>query len=147
MTAITISEVTSNTATTVGTGTFDVLMESVNNQLLKQWEAGRISGADYASVYLGALQSVLKESVQFTLSKQTVEEQVTKLIAETALTMLDGYSTNLAIAGVANVPESTRDGAIDQLSQNILDSLTTTNTPVRVQIQTVAEVADVDTGT
>lgn len=61
-------------------------------------------------------------------------------------TMLEGYVTNLAVAGVANVPEATRDGAIDQLTQNILDSLTNTNTPARVVIQTVPEGPDVDTG-
>jgi hypothetical protein len=226
MTAISVSDITSSTTSTIGTGSFDILMESVNNQILKQWEQGRLSGADYAAVYLGALQAVLEQSVKFALSKESAGLQADEIAASTvrndadssakiALTeeqkaevieatgrsnaetvasialmdakratentntidatagaakdksdlmtaqalgfsnntkqsllksMLDGYATNLAVAGVADVPESTRDSAIDQLSQNILDSLTTTNTPVRVQIQSVAEVADVDTG-
>jgi hypothetical protein len=208
MTAIVITDITSSTPSSIGTGAFDVLMESVNNQILKQWEQGRLSGADYAVVYLGALQAVLEQSVKFALSTESAGLQAdevaestgrnnAKMVADIALTekqallaiaktttentntvdatggaakdtsdlraaqalgfsnntkqsllktMLDGYSTNLAIAGVADVPESTRDSAIDQLTQNILDSLTTTDAPVRVQIQAVPEVPDTDGG-
>jgi hypothetical protein len=211
MTAITVSDITSSTTSTIGTGSFDILMESVNNQILKQWEQGRLSGADYAAVYLGALQAVLEQSVKFALSTEAAGLQAdevaeatgrsnAKMVADISLTekqtllaiaktatentntidatggaakdksnlmaaqalgfsnntkqsllksMLDGYSTNLAIAGVGNIPESTRDGAIDQLTQNMLDSLEDPSVypPTRVQIQATAETADTESYT
>jgi len=51
--------------------------------------------------------------------------------------MLDGYAVNLSIAGTAGVPETTKDAAIDQLSQEILDDVTTS-----VVIQSVAQTPD-----
>ena len=66
---------TLSTATTVGTGNatdgtgnFDNLMKVVTLHLEDQFTAGRITGTDYANVYLGALQSTLDQAVSFTLS-------------------------------------------------------------------------------
>lgn len=54
--------------------------------------------------------------------------------------MHDGYAVNLSIAGVGNVPESNQDAAIDQLAQNILDSIDPARTAVPVVIQSTAQV-------
>lgn len=225
MSTINVSSVTTVPSATY-TGIFDVLMEAVNQQIYKQWEANRITGTDYANVYLGAMQTVLQQSVQFALNAETaglqadevragtaranaesaqkvnltaeqvksenknnedggvIDKQIDKLTSEINLTderrrteetntvdptggaakdkkdliaaqtlgfanntkqsliksMLDGYSTNLAIAGVANVPEATRDGAIDQLAQDILNSLNSA-----VAIQATAQSPDPET--
>lgn len=48
--------------------------------------------------------------------------------------MLDGYAVNLSIAGTANIPETVQDAAIDQMSQNILDSLDVS--PIDIQSST-----------
>jgi hypothetical protein len=53
-----------------GTGIFDDLMEAVNIHLDAQFHLGRITGADYATVYLGAMQSALQNSASFTLGKE-----------------------------------------------------------------------------
>ena len=64
-----------------GTGVFDVLMQSTKAHLMEEYEAGRISGAEYTTVYLGALSAVLQQSVAYLLSHQQKE----KVIAEIGL--------------------------------------------------------------
>ena len=45
-------------------------MKVVTLHLEAQFAAGRITGTDYATVYLGALQSTLAQAVNFTLSME-----------------------------------------------------------------------------
>ena len=52
-----------------GTGVFDELMEAVNLNIEGQYNKKRIDGSDYATVYLGAMQSVISESIRFLLDK------------------------------------------------------------------------------
>ena len=69
---MTIAYTTLSDATTAtnGTGNFDNLMKVVTLHLEAQFAAGRITGTDYATVYLGALQSTLAQAVNFTLSME-----------------------------------------------------------------------------
>jgi len=64
-----------------GTGVFDVLMATAKLHLTEEYNAGRITGQEYTTVYLGALTSVLQQSVAFLLNHQQEE----KIIAEIAL--------------------------------------------------------------
>ena len=91
---MTIAFTTLSNATTAtnGTGNFDNLMKVVTLHLEAQFAAGRITGTDYATVYLGALQSTLAQAVNFTLSmekanaeKLLVDAQELKVDAEKAL--------------------------------------------------------------
>lgn len=59
-----------------GTGIFDRLMMAVNGNIKVQFDNGHINTTDYASVYLGALQSVIASSMDFLLKEKLVEEQV-----------------------------------------------------------------------
>lgn len=75
-----------------GSGVFDTLMRSVNVHLLREFNSGRISNSDYAEVYLGGMQSVINQSIQFLLSKDKatleaslVEAQVKQVDANTEL--------------------------------------------------------------
>tara|TARA_R110000787_G_C13302420_1_gene434632 strand:+ start:275 stop:856 length:582 start_codon:yes stop_codon:yes gene_type:complete len=84
-----IAYTTLSTATTVGTGNatdgagnFDNLMKVVTLHLEAQYTAGRITGTDYATVYLGALQSTLAQAVSFTLNMNKSNEEATLLIAQ-----------------------------------------------------------------
>jgi hypothetical protein len=52
-----------------GNGVFDKLMKSVNAQILEQYQSDRITSDNYGTVYLGSLQAVLAQSVQFLLTK------------------------------------------------------------------------------
>jgi hypothetical protein len=64
-----------------GTGVFDVLMNTNKLHLLEEYKAGRITGEEYTTVYLGMLNSVMQASVQFLLNFQQEE----KIQAEIAL--------------------------------------------------------------
>jgi hypothetical protein len=71
---ISIDQVT--TTVPSGNGVFDVLMRSVDSHLDKQYVSGRIKGSDYATVYLGALQAVLQQAIQFTLMREKTEVEI-----------------------------------------------------------------------
>ena len=76
MANIELSNLTDSTNADNGTGVFDKLIQSVEHHIESQYKAGRITGNDYSSVYLGSMQSVLSESVKFLLSEQQVEKEV-----------------------------------------------------------------------
>ena len=67
--------VTNNVVT--GTGAFDDLMEAVNIHLEAQFNLGRITGSDYATVYLGAMQAALQNSVAFVMGLEKTNAEVT----------------------------------------------------------------------
>lgn len=77
MPTIDITEITQGKLT--GTGVFDKLMASVTAHLDDQYNKGRIKGAEYASVYLGAVQSAMQQSVSFVLGEQQAELALTQL--------------------------------------------------------------------
>jgi len=77
MPTIAITEITQGTLT--GTGVFDKLMASVTAHLDDQYSKGRITGAEYATVYLGAVQSAMQQSVSFVLGEQQAELALTQL--------------------------------------------------------------------
>lgn len=75
-----------------GTGAFDVLMRSVRAHLELEYKSNRIRDEDYATVYLGAIQSAMGQAIQFVLGKEQAETaarladlQFTKSDAEIAL--------------------------------------------------------------
>lgn len=59
-----------------GTGVFDKLISAVNKNIQSQSKKGRITGADYATVYVGSMQSVISQSIEFLLREKVVEEQI-----------------------------------------------------------------------
>jgi len=73
MATINISDVVSDSID--GTGVFDVLMNSVELRLQQQFEKNRIKGTDYATVYLGAMQSVMQQSIAYVLGVQQADKQ------------------------------------------------------------------------
>ena len=80
----TLSDTTEATIT-AKTGNFDELMKTVTLHLEDQFNAGRITGTDYATVYLGALQSVLAQAVTFTLNMNKANKE-TDLLAQKEIT-------------------------------------------------------------
>lgn len=70
MTTITIAQLTTETLT--GDGTFDVLMRANKAHLEAEYTKNRIKGAEYATVYLGSLDAILRTSMDFLLQKERV---------------------------------------------------------------------------
>ena len=73
MAAITVQDLTQGELK--GTGVFDELMRSTKAHLSEEYSKGHIKGSEYATVYLGALQSVMSQSLQFLLQQQQVDLQ------------------------------------------------------------------------
>jgi len=76
--AIDIKSLTSNVVidteyTVSGDGVFDDLMETVTKHVTAQYDAGRITGPEYSTVYLGALQSVLAQATKFIVDNAQVK--------------------------------------------------------------------------
>lgn len=67
------------------TGVFDKLMEAVNTQIESQYLTNRITGSDYANVYLGSMQAVLQQAVQFVMQEQLTEAQIDGIAADNLL--------------------------------------------------------------
>ena len=70
----------------VGTGYLDKIMMTLNYHLRNEYESNRITGADYASVYLGMLQIALDKSVAILLSAKTSEQAAKAEAAKIYLT-------------------------------------------------------------
>ena len=72
---ITISSLTAGVATddanvVTGTGIFDDMMETVNAHMAAQFNLGRITGSDYATVYLTVMQATIQQAVAYTVGVQ-----------------------------------------------------------------------------
>jgi hypothetical protein len=76
VTDITFADITNATTLEDGTGYFDKLMKVVTLHVESQYNAGKITGEGYASVYLGSIQSVLQQAQQFVLAEKLQEAQI-----------------------------------------------------------------------
>ena len=67
-----------------GAGVFDLLMKSVNGHLAQQFDLNRIKGAEYATVYLGSIESTLRVALDFLIQrdKAALEAQLLQLQIE-----------------------------------------------------------------
>ena len=52
-----------------GTGVFDIIMKAANENIKIQNQASRITGAEYAEVYLGTMQTAISEAMKFILNR------------------------------------------------------------------------------
>lgn len=57
-----------------GTGVFDQLMMAINGNIKVQFDEGRIKGEEYATVYLGSMQSAITEGMKFLLNRKSIEK-------------------------------------------------------------------------
>ena len=91
------SSVTTTNNVITGTGVFDDLMESVTAHLEAQFQLGRITGTDFATVYLGAIQSALQASVSYALGQEKTNAEVAlltqKQTTEYGQTLVTGNTT------------------------------------------------------
>lgn len=73
MTEIVVTDIT--TSQVDGSGVFDELMTVTRLHLDEQYTQNRIKGSDYASVYLGSVQSVMQQSISYLLGRQQAAAQ------------------------------------------------------------------------
>ena len=87
---VTVDNLTSNVVTdseyiVTGDGVLDTLMSTINTHLDAQYKLGRLTGTDYATVYLGATQAALQQAVTYVLGQETTNAQVLHTAAQTKL--------------------------------------------------------------
>ena len=81
---ITFTDVINNNPTANTSGYFEELMTSVNSYIKGEYTSGRITGAEYAQVYLGMMQTAMQQAVQYSLQKDLVQAQVNQAEQQTA---------------------------------------------------------------
>ena len=59
-----------------GTGVFDVIIKAANENIKIQHKTSRITGAEYAEVYLGTMQSAISEAMKFVLQNDTLAKEL-----------------------------------------------------------------------
>jgi len=142
MTGFTTNVAVSADNTVTGDGIFDDMMEAVNVHIKAQFDAGRINGNDYATVYLGALQSTLAESTKILMNRELVDNQVLSEAAKKLLIerqtkgfdddakqkllkqVLDSWSVGFSVSQTAvAVPDAIKVDAIDSVMKNAMDGL------------------------
>jgi hypothetical protein len=69
-----------------GTGVFDSLMRAVKVHLDQEYSKNRFSGEDYSTLYMGAMNAVLQQSIQYALTKEQSEGQAALLVAQASKT-------------------------------------------------------------
>lgn len=65
-----------------GNGVFDKLMIAVNTHIEDQHSKGRLDGTDYAEVYLGSMQTVIAQSMQFIMNEKMQEANIDMALAK-----------------------------------------------------------------
>lgn len=103
MAYITIENITNPTQT----GVFDKIMEAIDYHIDKQFLANRITGGDYANVYLGSIQAALQQSMQYTLQAPLLELQASTAYTERVLK--DKEAAKLGLDNVMKLSEAARD--------------------------------------
>lgn len=117
-TDITMNQLTNGSVTIVdgeaswsGDGVFDKLIDAVNKNIEVQHKNNRITDTDFANVYLGSIQAVLQQSIQYILSERKLEVEIDNAIAQ----------GNLISAQISEAIAST-DRANKQLEDTLLTS-------------------------
>ena len=73
-----------------GTGVFDIIMKAANENIKIQNQTSRITGAEYAEVYLGTMQSAISEAMKFLLIKEITEKDIALKEIEIANNVITG---------------------------------------------------------
>jgi len=68
-----------------GTGVFDVLLKTINENINIQYDLNRIKDTDYATVYLGSLQSAMQQSIEYLFKEQLTEAQIDGVLKDNLL--------------------------------------------------------------
>ena len=76
-----------------GTGVFDIIMKAANENIKIQNQASRITGAEYAEVYLGTMQTAISEAMKFIMQKDNLMKDLE--VKQANIDVLNGQKENL----------------------------------------------------
>lgn len=147
MAIINISDFTNNVATdtnnvVTGDGYFDDIMEAITAHIEAQYNLNRITGPEYSTVYLGAMQSAIQAALEMTLQHGAIDSKTALTDAQKLLVerqkkgfdddakqkllkqSLDSWSVAYSVAQDANaIPDAIKVDSIDQIMKNAMDGL------------------------
>lgn len=81
-----------------GNGTFDIVMKALQDHLNHEYEAGRITGAEYTKAYIASLQGALQFAVQFLLGKDLAYYQALGTQAQAITSNIGAYTAKVQLA-------------------------------------------------
>ena len=137
VTTIDIADVT--TGSLDGTGSFDVLMQTMTLHLMREYTAGRITGDVYAKAYIEVLNATLAQATQFVVSQAQVAANDELIDAQIGLLGYQGISEQakyldsvdgLTIAGTigkqkeiyAAQAKGFKDSALQSVAKTMIDT-------------------------
>lgn len=110
-TEIALTELTTGLIT--GNGVFDKLMAAMKAHLEAEYAKGRIKGPEYATVYLGALDQVLANSLSFVIQKRNIALQGDLLAQQILLAQVEVTKAGIAL----ELMELEKQKAVVQIAQ------------------------------
>lgn len=123
MTTLLVSELSQTTLD--GTGVFDVLMRANKAHLDAEYAKNRIKGAEYATVYLGSLQSVLQTALAFVLQQR--KNDLEAILLEKQIALLTQQGLNAVTEGLVLTAQKCKlDAEFDLLQSEKLKSIAET---------------------
>lgn len=112
MASVKLADLTNEIVTpTEGDGILDILLEKMEARLQEQFDAGRITGSDFATVYAQSFAQVLQNSINFLLNKD--KAAMDAAIAEATVEKQWGYDVTTDVDGDLVLGVSTGTGLID----------------------------------
>jgi len=110
--SIKLTDLTNELVLSPGDGIFDTLMQTAELRLQDQYDQDRITGSDFAQVYLGVMQEVLKSSIAFLLQKDKTAMEAA--IVQATVEKQWGYAVTTDVDGDLILGASTGTGLIDE---------------------------------
>jgi len=112
MASVKLADLTTEIATpTEGTGILDILLEKFEKRIQEQFDAGRLIGADFASVYVQGYAEILKASIGFLLEKD--KSATDAMIGEATVIKQWGFAVTTDVDGDLVLGASSGQGLID----------------------------------
>ena len=102
-----------------GTGIFDVIIKAANENIKIQHKTSRITGAEYAEVYLGTMQSAISEAMKFVLQNDTLAKEIELKEAQIAKINADKELINAQL--LAYSEQQAKDLAVKQANIELLN--------------------------
>lgn len=81
-----------------GEGTFDQIMKALKDHLTDEFEAGRITGAEYTKAYVAMMQTALQSAVQYLLGRDTAYYQALGAQAQALTLNIGAYTAKVQLA-------------------------------------------------
>lgn len=85
ITPFNIAELTEKSLT--GAGVFDILVQTTRLHLDREWNAGRITGTEYANVYIELMTAAMSQSIEYAARRAILGYQIQGMINDNAYKM------------------------------------------------------------